>query len=121
MLVANESVASIPSFLELDVFDFSELLEKILKLLFWPLIWKVLHVEIASLFGSLVSERVSCLFDFSLRLFHGMSYVKFHVLSNISPRKILDSFDGAFRSILFVHALRVLVAYKSELTNVVAH
>ena len=48
-LEADESEVSVSSFFELDVLDGSELLEEVLKFFFWPLVWEVLDVEVASL------------------------------------------------------------------------
>lgn len=124
MLVANESVVSVFTFFELDVLNGSELREDALELLLIPRDWEVLNVEVASLLGGLVSEGLLLLLDFSVRLLHGVSNVE--LLSDGSTFKLfsielVNSFLGAFWSVLLVDTFWIIIADESNLTDLVLH
>jgi hypothetical protein len=53
---------------KLDIFDLSEGLEKISKVVFSPAIGEVFHKQVASLLGCLVSDGLAHFFDFALGL-----------------------------------------------------
>ena len=124
MLVADESVVSVFTFFELDVLNGSELREDALELLLVPRDWEVLNVEVASLLGGLVSEGLLLLLDFSVRLLHGVSNVE--LLSDGSTFKLfsielVNSFLGAFWSVLLVDTFWIIIADESNLTDLVLH
>lgn len=124
MLVADESVVSVFTFFELDVLNGSELREDALELLLIPRDWEVLNVEVASLLGGLVSEGFLLLLDFSVRLLHGVSNVE--LLSDGSTFKLfsielVNSFLGAFWSVLLVDTFWIIIADESNLTDLVLH
>lgn len=124
MLVADESVVSVFTFFELDVLNGSELREDALELLLIPRDWEVLNVEVASLLGGLVSEGLLLLLDFSVRLLHGVSNVE--LLSDGSTFKLfsielVNSFLGAFWSVLLVDTFWIIIADESNLTDLVLH
>jgi len=124
LLVADESVVSVFTFFELDVLNGSELREDALELLLIPRDWEVLNVEVASLLGGLVSEGLLLLLDFSVRLLHGVSNVE--LLSDGSTFKLfsielVNSFLGAFWSVLLVDTFWIIIADESNLTDLVLH
>ena len=124
MLVADESVVSVFTFFELDVLNGSELREDAFELLLVPRDWEVLNVEVASLLGGLVSEGLLLLLDFSVRLLHGVSNVE--LLSDGSTFKLfsielVNSFLGAFWSVLLVDTFWIIIADESNLTDLVLH
>lgn len=121
LLEANESKTSVLTLFELDVFDFSELLEDVLELLLWPRVREVLDVEVASLLGGLVSESLLLLLGISLGLLHGVSDVKFHIVTHVFSIKGFDSFLGALWSILLVKTLWIIIADETVFTDIVAH
>jgi len=121
LLEADESEVSVSSFFELNVLDGSELLEEVLKFLLWPLVWEVLDIEVASLLGGLVSESISLLFDLSIGLFHGVSNVELEFICHFFSRESINSFLGAFWTVLFVVTFGIVIADESVLTDWVLH
>jgi len=115
---ADESkVAFILSWLELDIFNGSELLEEFLELLIGPVGWEILDVEIASLLGSLVSEGLLHLLGFSIRLLKGMSDVELKFIAHVFVVEALNGLLGAFWSVLSILAFLIVVADETELTK----
>lgn len=74
LLEANESVGisgRSVAVTKLDVLDLSEGLEKISEVVFGPAVGEVLHEQVASLLGCLVSNGLAHLFKFALGLLQG--------------------------------------------------
>jgi hypothetical protein len=119
LLEADESEAAVSTLLQLDVLDGTELLEEVLEIVGSPGVWEVLHVEIASLLGSLVSEGVSLLLKGSVGLLHGWSHVELELVAHFLAVETVDGLLGALWSVLLADSLGVIKADESVLTNVV--
>lgn len=116
---ADESEASVSTLLQFDVLDGTELFEEVLEVIRSPRIWEVLHIQVASLLGCLVSEGVSLLLQLSVGLLHGVSDVELELVAHIVTVEALNGFGGALWSVLLVDSLGVIIADESVLSNIV--
>jgi hypothetical protein len=119
LLEADESEASVSTLLQFDVFDGTELLEKVLEVIRSPGVWEVLHVQVASLLGGLVSESVSLLLELSVGLLHGVSHVKLELVAHVLTIESIDGLLGALWSVLLADTLWVIIADESVLSDLV--
>ena len=115
---------SIVSLLELDLLDWSEVLEEAVELSLSPGRWEVLDVEVASLLGGLVSEGLLLLLSLSLGFLESMSDIELEnvaigIGTHLSALKALESLLGASWSVLDVLALWVIVADETVLADIV--
>jgi hypothetical protein len=119
LLEADESEASISTLLQFDVLDGTELLEEVLEVIRSPGVGEVLHVQVASLLGGLVSEGVSLLLQLSVLLLHGVSHVKLELVAHVLTIESIDGLLGALWSVLLVDSLGVIIADESVLSYLI--
>lgn len=118
LLVANESESILGgcTLLKSDVFDITILLEQVHQVILGVLVGEVLHVEVASLLRSLVSNGVTDLFDVTLRLLQGVLDAELDAWSDLAIIELIDGLLGALRTVLLVLARWVIVADEGELS-----
>jgi len=121
LLVADESESILggSTLLKSDVFDLTILLEQVHQVLLGVLVGEVLHVEVASLLRSLVSNGVTDLFDVALRLLQGVLDAELDAWSDLAIIELIDGLLGALRTVLLVLAGWVIVADEGELAELV--
>jgi len=106
---------------ELDVFDLSEGLEVFSQVVLGPAVGEVLHEQVASLLGCLVSNGLAHLFDFTLSLLQGRLDNELDTWSDLAIVHFLNSLLSTLWTVLLILLLRVIVANESkfELLNFV--
>ena len=120
LLVADESIVSFLSFLELDALNGTKLRKDAIKIFFVPRFWKIFDVKVAFLLTVLVFDSLTLFLDLSVRLLHGVSDVKFlAILSTfyLLSVKSVNGFLSALRSIFLIDSLWIVVANESDLTD----
>lgn len=124
LLEADKSVgissrsASVTKF---DIFDLTKGLEVFSQVVLGPAVGEVLHEQVASLLGCLVSNGLTHLFDFALSLLQGRLDNELDSWSDLTIVHFLNSLLSTLRAVLLVCFLRVVVANESkfELLNLV--
>jgi len=124
LLEADKSVgissrsASVTKF---DIFDLTKGLEVFSQVVLGPAVGEVLHEQVASLLGCLVSNGLAHLFDFALSLLQGRLDNELDSWSDLTIVHFLNSLLSTLRAVLLVCFLRVVVANESkfELLNLV--
>jgi len=124
LLEADKSVgissrsASVTKF---DIFDLTKGLEVFSQVVLGPAVGEVLHEQVASLLGCLVSNGLAHLFDFALSLLQGRLDNELDPWSDLTIVHFLNSLLSTLRAVLLVCFLRVIVANESkfELLNLV--
>lgn len=124
LLEADKSVgissrsASVTKF---DIFDLTKGLEVFSQVVLGPAVGEVLHEQVASLLGCLVSNGLAHLFDFALSLLQGRLDNELDPWSDLTIVHFLNSLLSTLRAVLLVCFLRVVVANESkfELLNLV--
>jgi hypothetical protein len=99
---------------ELDVFDLTKGLEKISQVVLGPAVGEVLHEQVASLLGCLVSDDLAHLFDFALSLLEGRLDNELDTWSDLAIVHFLNSLLSTQRAVLFVLLFRVVEADQSK-------
>jgi hypothetical protein len=121
--IANKCISASFSFSYFDSFNFSVLTKNFSNILFDPCFWEVLDIQITSLFWDFISEQTFLLFNNSFLLTKSMLYDKsfiFFISSNqVFSIQCFNCFLSAFWTILFILEIRIFIANKTKLPNLI--